>query len=76
MHAFGSGTKYRRCLSKCGNKGKNGYKGTGKIGKILGKILYNSELITHIVVAPANIKFGEVFGFDSSNFVHDVWYER
>ena len=47
MRAFGSGTKYRRCLSKCGNKGKNGYKGTGTIGKILGKILYNSELITH-----------------------------
>ena len=46
MRAFGPGTKYRRCLSKCGNKGKNGCKSAGKIGKILGKILYNCELIT------------------------------
>ena len=54
MCAFGPRTKYRRCLSKCSNKGKNGCKSAGKIGKILGKILYNSELITRtaaIVIA-------------------------
>ena len=46
MRAFGPGTKYRRSLAKCGNKGKNGCKSVGKIGKVLGKILYNCELIT------------------------------
>ena len=35
-----------------------------------------SLFYAHIVVALANIKFGEAFGFDSSNFFHDVWYER
>ena len=43
---FSPGTKYRRCFSKYGNKGKSGCKCARKTVEILRKILDESDSIT------------------------------
>ena len=48
MRWFRSGTKYGRSLTITGNNEKSGRKTAGKIGEILGKMLYKSEFITEV----------------------------